>query len=327
MQVLACACSTVGAYAEWIDAHPDPWLERVLQLIGHGLTLNSITSIPASMALKDIARECCAHMAPLAPAILETIERTLPNIPSGNGEGLRLIYAAGKLLNSLPSIEQQMGHLDATLGPCIGRLRELLQHPVNSARTSVASQLKMITMFLSTLVGNIGKAVLDGLLPIFVQIIEHPEWCRDDVTLEAMHSCAQKSLPSLSNPETEARPLLTILATSYKTHPHPSALILLRELVLLFGKDPENIVGPVFAALSAHTLGGFAACRSVGGNLSDLCDLLEAYLQLLAQICKKNPRMLLAVPDQIPEMLRCGEFSSDFHLFDSILKIISFLTQ
>lgn len=286
--------------------------------MSHGLTLNNVTSTPASMALKDIARECAHHLAPLAPSILETIERTLPNLAPGGGEGLRLMYAAGKLLNALSSIEQQLCHLDATLGLCVGRLRELLQHPVSSARAAVASELKMVTMFVMTLDGYIGKAVLDGLLPIFMQIVSHHEWSRDDTTLDAMHNCAQKSLNSLRNPENEARPLLTILATSYKTHPHPSALNLLRQLVLLFGRDPDNVAGPIFAEVSAHTLGGFAACRSVGGNLSDLTDLLDSYLQLLAQICKKNARMLLKVPDQIPEMLNCGK-SNEFYEYYELL--------
>lgn len=260
------------------------------------------------MALKDIARECGTHLAPLAPTILDTIGRTLPTVTPGGGEGLRLMYAAGKLLNSLPSTEQQLSYLDATLGLCMIRLRELLEQPVNEVQVAVTNQLKMITMFFSTLEGSIGNAVLEGLLPLFNQIVSHPDWSRDDVTLEAMHNCAQKSLSALLHPDVEAKPLLDVLSASYKTRPHPAALNLLRQLVLLFGRDPENIVGPVLNEVSGLTLTGVAACRGVGGNLSELSDLLEAYLGLLAQICKKNARMLLQIPDQVPEMLRCGEF-------------------
>lgn len=86
---MASACSTVGAYAEWIGENPEPWLERSLQLVTLGLTQGSIASTPASMALKDISREGGPHLAPLAPSILETISRTLPVVPPGGGEGLR----------------------------------------------------------------------------------------------------------------------------------------------------------------------------------------------------------------------------------------------
>lgn len=119
------------------------------------------------MALKDIARECHQYLAPLAPSILETIGRTLPNVTPGGGEGLRLMYAAGKLLNSLRTTEEQLSYLETTLGLCVMRLRHLLQLPVNEVQVAVANQLKMITMFFTTLEGTIGNAVLEALLPIF----------------------------------------------------------------------------------------------------------------------------------------------------------------
>lgn len=318
-QVLACACSTLGAYAEWIGEHPDPWLEKVLQLVTLGLTRGSVTAPFASMALKDLTRECGSHLAPFAPSILNTIGQTLPSVAPGGGEGLRLMYAAGKLLNTLPTMEQQLAHLDATLGLCIVKIRELLEQPLFVARVSVTNHLKMATMFFSTLEGAIGKAVLDGLLPIFNKIISHPEWSQDNATLEAMHTCAQRSLSALLHPEIDARPLLPILATSYKTWPHPSALNLLKQLVLLFGRDPDNVIGPVLAELSSITLSGVKACRSVQGDLSDWSDLMEAYLAVLAQICKKNARMLLQIPDQIPDMLQCGKY---IHVLQCITDIV-----
>ncbi|XP_076181025.1 importin-13-like protein cdm isoform X2 [Ptiloglossa arizonensis] len=305
-EILACACSTMGSYADWIGEHPDPWLERVLQIVTLGLTRGPVTAPLASMALKDLARECGQHLTPFAPSILNTIEQTLPNVAPGGAEGLRLMYAAGKLLNTLSTVEEQLAHLDATLGLCIIKIRELLKQPLFVARFAVTKQLNMVSMFFSTLKGFIGKVVLDGLLPIFNQIVGHPEWGQDNSTLEEMYLCAKKSLTSLLHPEVEARPLLPILAGSYKTWPHPAALNLFRQLVLLFGRDPDNVIGPIFAELSSVTLSGIRACRSVHGNLSDWAELMEAYLGLLTQICRKNTRMLLQIPDQIPEMLQCG---------------------
>lgn len=298
----------MGAYAEWIGKHPDPWLEKVLQLITVGLTRGSLTAPFASMALKDLSRECGPNLAPFAPSILNTIAQTLPNVVPGSGEALRLMYATGKLLNTLPTMEQQLAHLDATLGLCIVKIQELLKQPLFVARVNVTNQLKMVSMFFSTLENTIGKTVLDGLLPLFNQIIAHPEWSQDNATLEAMHMCVQNLLSALIHPETNARPLLTILATSYKIWPHPAALNLLRMFVLLFGRDPDNVIGPVLAEISSLTLSGVKACRSVQGDLSDWSDLLEAYLCVLAQICKKNARMLLQIPDQIPDMLQCGKY-------------------
>ncbi|XP_015523751.1 importin-13 isoform X1 [Neodiprion pinetum] len=305
-EVLSSACTAIGAYAEWIGEHPDPWLEGCLRLVALGLAQGPVTATAASMALKDLARECGPHLAPLAPSVLETIGCTLPNVPPGGCVGLRLMYAAGKLLNSLPSTDLQLQHLDSTLGPCVRRLHELLQLPPSKARGSVVNQLKMATTLFSTLEGHVGKAVLDGLVPLFNRIVTDSEWGKDYMTLEAMHICVQKSLSSLPHPKAEARPLLLLLTTSYKTTPHPAALNLLRQLVLALGRDSCSIIAPVFAELNGYTLNGVAAIQTAGGNLSDLSDLLQAYLVLLAQICKKTSQLLLDIPQQIPETLRCG---------------------
>lgn len=259
------------------------------------------------MALKDLIRECESHLIPYAPSILHTISQTLPSVEPGGREGLRLMYAAGKLLNILSSMAEQLVHLEATLGLCLMKIKELLAQPIYMARVGVTNYLKMVTMFFTTLDGAISKAVLDGVLPVFNQIIVHPEWSQDNATLEAMHICAQRSVSALPKPEIEARPLLPILLTSYKIWPHPAALNLLKQLILLFRRDPDNIVGPVLAEMSSITLNGVKVCRSVQGDLSEWSDLMEAYLDVLTQICKKNTRMLLQISDQIPDMLQCGK--------------------
>lgn len=306
---MTSAYSALGTFAEWIGEYPDRRLKEVLQFITLGLTKGPAIAPFASMALKDVVRECADHLAPFAPSILNTIRQTLPNVVPGSGEALRLMYATGKVLNTLPTMELQLAYLDATLGLCIVKLKELLEQPLFTARAGVTSHLKMIVACLSTLEGTIGKAVLDGLIPLFQQIIAHPEWSQDNATLESMYLCAQRSLPSLLHPETEARPLLPILTTSYKTWPHPEALNLLRHLILLFGRDQDNVMGSVLAEISLITLNGVKACRSVQGDLSDWSDLMEAYLGVLAQICKKNIRLLLQIPDQISDMLQCGKYA------------------
>ncbi|CAD6207195.1 GSCOCG00010161001-RA-CDS [Cotesia congregata] len=42
-----------------------------------------------------------------------------------------------------------------------------MQNPVPELQENVATQLRMATMFLSTLEGAMGKSVLDGLMPTF----------------------------------------------------------------------------------------------------------------------------------------------------------------
>lgn len=308
-EVLSCACSTIAAYAEWLGENPDPWLERSLQLITYSLTQSPMVLTRATMALKDITRECQENLATLAPSILDTISKTLMVLPTGSNEGLRLMYAAGKLINALRTTEEQLQYLDATLGQCVLKLRELLQNPVPEFQQNVTTQLRMATMFLSTLEGAMGKSVLDGLMPTFNQIVAHPELSHNDMILDAMYNCAQRALQCLLHPEKDSKSLLKLLVEAYKVRPHPAALQLLRQVVLLFGTDSNNAMGPIFAEIGGHTLGGLDSCSSSGGNLSDFGDLLEAYLGLLGQICKKTPKLMLQVPEHINNMLRCGKIN------------------
>lgn len=121
-----------------------------------------------------------------------------------------------------------------------------------------------------------------------------------------MHNCAQKSLSSLLHPNEEAKPLLRILSVSYNIRPHPAAISLLKQLVLLL---PNDIIEPIFSEISELTLRVIASCRQSNSSLSELSDLLEAYFGLLAQCCRKNARLqltLLGVPDQVQEILCCG---------------------
>ncbi|XP_076236218.1 importin-13-like protein cdm isoform X2 [Calliopsis andreniformis] len=305
-EVLASACSIMGAYAEWVAENPDPWLEKVLRIVVLGLAKGSTSASLASMALRDLARECEQHIAPFTPSILTIIEQSLPNITPGDPEGIRLMFAAGQLLKTLPTAEEQLVHLDATLGLCIIKIRELLKQPLFSARVAVTHQLKMVSRFLAGFEKSIGKSLMDRLLPIFDQITSHPEWSQDNATLEGMYICAQKSVTVLAHPEVDAVPLLLILTLSYRNWPHPAALDLLRQLVLLLGRHPSNVIGPVFAELSSITLSVARACRCVRGNLSDWAELLESYFLMLAQVCKRNIGLLLQFPNQIPEMLQCG---------------------
>ncbi|XP_014226854.1 importin-13 [Trichogramma pretiosum] len=305
-EVLCSACSAMGDYAEWIYNNPEPWLERALHLVILGLTAGPITSPAASLALKDICRECNKHLEPLAPTILQTIGRTLPNITPGGGEDLRLMYAAGKLLNSLSLESDRIQHLDATVGLCVMRLKHFLQSSSNDAQFGVINNFKMITTFFSSLEKNIGNAVLNVLIPIFQEIVSHPVWRKDEKIIEAMFHCAQKAITTIECPEQDAQSLFSILLTSYKIYPHPAALDFLKLSVLMFGRAQAHFIGPIFAEINSITLQAVATCRANGDCISDYSKLLEEYLSLLGHICKKNPGLLSQVSDQLLEMLRCG---------------------
>lgn len=61
---------STGAYAEWINSHPDV-LGYVIPLLLMGLQ-NSEVAVSATFALKDITRDCYTSMHPFAEQILHT---------------------------------------------------------------------------------------------------------------------------------------------------------------------------------------------------------------------------------------------------------------
>jgi hypothetical protein len=58
-----------GAYAEWINAHPSV-LSHVIPLLITGLGSGDLAPA-ATMALKDLTRDCQTSMAPFAHHILQ----------------------------------------------------------------------------------------------------------------------------------------------------------------------------------------------------------------------------------------------------------------
>ena len=69
------ALETLGAYAEWLSAHPT-YLGHVLPILLFGLTQLEATPA-ATLALKDITRDCQMGIRPYAEALLQGAEQAL----------------------------------------------------------------------------------------------------------------------------------------------------------------------------------------------------------------------------------------------------------
>ena len=60
-------------------------------------------SLAATMALKDISRDCTDSMKPSAEAVIASIQQSLQADRLNPGEGVRLMYPLGKMLSLLPA--------------------------------------------------------------------------------------------------------------------------------------------------------------------------------------------------------------------------------
>lgn len=113
----------IGAYAEWINQHPDV-LHQVVPILVTGLRAQEYAT-SATMALKDLTRDCQVSLQPFAEMILQAAKEALDSGRLQHNESIRLMYPLGKVLSCLPTaaVVQQ---LQIIVIPYLEELQQLL---------------------------------------------------------------------------------------------------------------------------------------------------------------------------------------------------------
>ncbi|XP_069674561.1 importin-13 isoform X2 [Periplaneta americana] len=148
-RVVITALEAVGAYAEWINAHPSV-LSHVIPLLVTGLGSADLAPA-ATMALKDLTRDCQTSMAPFAHHILQASQEALRGEKLKLGECVRLMYTVGRVLAVLP-VDSIMNYLNQLLMPYVEELQYLVTlEPSAAAKAGILLRLKMLSMLFATL--------------------------------------------------------------------------------------------------------------------------------------------------------------------------------
>lgn len=128
VRVISTTMDTIGAYAEWINVHSQV-LSQVIPLLLLGLC-NTDMSQAATMALKDISRDCQSSMKPYAESILEAGRDALTGSQLRDRERVRLTSTIGQVLSIMP-MAFIMPYLDSILTPLVQQFQGLLEQPVS----------------------------------------------------------------------------------------------------------------------------------------------------------------------------------------------------
>ena len=233
-----------GAYYEWIYNHPE-FLPKVLSLLVLGLKSDHIAVVSATMALKDITRECQTLILPYANQLLIACEECLrPNSNLKPKEKSRLMCTIGQVLSITP-IEVTMNYLNIILPPLLAGLTvEPAQQDNNLASLSSFSQknnilhhISMLTMLFTTLDPELKQSdpedggnelvcrykskQLNGsngnkfqtphpTLPIFQEVLPRliqiaTKYINEESIIEAFSDCVKKALFNLLD---HAKPLI-----------------------------------------------------------------------------------------------------------------------
>ncbi|CAG2173461.1 unnamed protein product [Oppiella nova] len=331
-RLLATAMETLAAYAEWISNNSS-YLPNVLSLLMIGLKAHEYVVVSATMALKDITRECQLILKPFAQQILSICDQSLgPESHLKPKDKSRIMCSIGLTLSVLP-IEDIMIAINKLLTPIITDIHNVLNQceressniDNETVRTHVSSQLSMLAMLFSTLDVNVKRndsedesqmvsnskaynsspqpiyIILEQVLPIFNSI--GTKWPTDETITESLCECIKKSVITLLD---EIKPLvgkiLELLLYLFKTSGQTSVLEISKQLIVLFGKDLDlqNDLNKYFVEICNHTM---SCCQT---DLRQQTSLLEVFYSVLANVVKRVPLLFSSTSLDVSTLFRCA---------------------
>uniref|UniRef100_A0A1B6C273 Importin-13 n=1 Tax=Clastoptera arizonana TaxID=38151 RepID=A0A1B6C273_9HEMI len=299
IRVAITALDAVGAYAEWINLHPEA-LTHVMPLLLLGLE-NAETAPVSTLSLKDISRECQKVLLPYSDHLLSATLDILKVGKLKQSECVRLMYTVGRVLSILP-METTICYLNVLMLPCVDELQTLQSHePNTSVKAGLLLRLKMLSMIFSTLDMQSGDEmtvlttpaeqpvylILERVLPVLNGIVD--KWRHDSIVIQAVFLCLKHAVTTLLDLSTSLVPqILNILVSSYRYHPYTDALELTQQLCLLFGKNDsihQSLIRSLLTVVIQTTL---------SLSLNEHTDIVESFTQLCAQLIKKNAELLIS---------------------------------
>ncbi|GFY54023.1 importin-13 [Trichonephila inaurata madagascariensis] len=307
IRIISAAMEVIGAFAEWINSHPDV-LGCVIPLLLMGLQ-NTDVAISATFALKDISRDCFSSMHPFAEQILHTSLDALKGNILKSREKVRIMATIGKVLSVMP-YSFTMEYLDTLLSPIFNELQENICSNEITAQsaTIIVHDLHMISMLFATLDTRFDKEfdgqelenevllirnnnlempqpslhILERLLAIMRSIGSN--WEVTEQVTEALCDALKRAVSMLSDSCKVFLPdLLNLLLNLYKQCPHSSVLDMTKQLLVLFVNDLDErpSLSKYFATVCDHTI------QISMKDFRESTAVIESFLHVLDQIIKK----------------------------------------
>lgn len=95
IRVFSTVLDCIGGFSDWLAMHPQ-LLPHVTPIVTSALG-NTELSLAATMALKDISRDCTDSMRPYAGEVIDAIHQSTVSGCLNTGEIIRLMYPLGKI--------------------------------------------------------------------------------------------------------------------------------------------------------------------------------------------------------------------------------------
>ncbi|KAJ1531786.1 hypothetical protein ONE63_000442 [Megalurothrips usitatus] len=330
VRVAGTVLDTVGAYAEWINHHPVA-LRDVMPLLLLGLDCEEVAT-SATMALKDLTRDCQPSITPFCSPILRAAKQALSAGHLKANESIRMMYIVGRVLSICP-LPDILSYLDEVLLPRVTELQELAHQVPNAhVKASILLRLRMVSTLFSTLDTRIptddesGEAgvmsvrsnpgqgdapevqpvqvILRWLLPVLKSVIER--WASDEHIMTAVSSSLKYASGTLLD---DCKPLLpemvNLLAAAFRLHPQASLLDTAKQLLVMFALDSDQV--DLMRALLADSTTVFLRVCGSSLSLSPQSDLIQAFYNMHLKLMKKDINMVAqSVGENLSEIFKCG---------------------
>ncbi|KAK8779287.1 hypothetical protein V5799_019379 [Amblyomma americanum] len=291
--------SCLGSLGTWLQ-NPEQ-LGAVLPILLQGLEAGPRMSVAASLALKDLARDCPHAIIPHTRPLLEATQRLLLGQQLRPRERVRLLSLAGQLLASW-----ELHLSEAWLSVVLDHLLPMLQA---SAPPEMGQLLHELAALVSGLAGreeppSLVEPVLARALPV-LSVVATRHAC-DETTIEALCEVAKRAAVSLSPAASEQ--LLSLLVQLQETCPQASVVEACRSLLLLLAVSPQE---PRLAEAAATALGRICNATLVPTAASMSCfhentALLEAFFQLLVTLARKAATLLTGESVNLSLLFNCA---------------------
>ena len=228
-------------FAEWLAMHPN-LLPHVAPIVTSALQ-NPDLAMCATMALKDMCRDCAEGMRPYAQEVINACDAALKSNQLKSGECVRLMYSVGKMLSLMPP-DQILPKLEPIISPYLAELQSIAgQEATPQLKPRVDFILKLLTTLFQSLEiptknGESEQSIAQKqemqqknpvvilfpqIYPLLKQIAE--KWIRDPDIIETMCNLLKQCVTTMLDgirPFTDD--MVMLLVQCYEAVPHSCML-------------------------------------------------------------------------------------------------------
>lgn len=295
-QLQPATLSCLGSLGAWLQ---DPeQLGTVLPVLVAGLEAEPKTSLAASLALKDLARDCPEALRPHTRPLLEATQRLLLGRNLGPRERVRLFSLAGQLLASweLPLSE-------AWLSEVLSHELPLLQADL----PRVVQTLQELAGLVSGLAAreeppSLVDPVLAQVLPMFRAVAA--QHGRNELAVDGICECAKRAAIAVS--PTGREQLLSLLIELQEACPQAAILDACRPLLLSLAAPSEHPSAAVAAALGRICNTTLQPAMASIHNFRESTAILDSFYQLLSSVARRAAHLLQVEGVNLSRVFQCG---------------------